>query len=314
MGRRRKVFELFRETWISYQRDGGPLLGGAVAFFAILSAAPLVVVAVAIAGAVFGESVARGELRSHVESLLGQRSTEGLLHILEVSYDPKAGLLATLAGLVVLSFAASRVFFMLRLGLNLIWGVRVKPRQRLREAAATLARKRLISLGMVVLCGIALFVVLAAKTAFAAVDTLLGDQIRIAWAWRAVDTLVSLGVLTVVFASMYKVLPDVRIAWKDVWVGAVLTSLLMTGGSLLLGLYLGRVVLLSTYGAAGSLVLVLLWVYYSGQIFFFGAAFTEVWARSFGKGVVPEPHAERIQLSPPDEENAPPWLTGRPPE
>ncbi len=308
MGRRRKAFELLRDTWIVFQRDGGPLLGGAVAFFAILSAAPLVIIAVAIAGTVFGEEAARGELTVQVRSVVGREAGDVLLRFLGSSHDPGASAFASLVGLVVLFFAASRVFVMLRLGLNLIWGVRVKPRQRLRKAAATLAHKRLISLGMVILCGLSLLVILGFKASFGAVDAVLGSEVEIGWAWRTVEILVSLALLTLLFAAMYKVLPDVRIGWRDVLVGGTLTAFLMSIGTFLIGLYLGHVSLASTYGAAGSLVLLLLFVYYSGQIFFLGAAFTEVWARSVGRGVVPEPHAERVALPPPDEDNAPPWL------
>lgn len=286
-------------------------MGGAVAFFAILSAAPLVVVAVAIAGVVFGEEAARGELRFQIRTTLGQESGDVLLGLLTSSYNPKAGAFASLVSLVILFYGASRVFVMLRLGLNLIWGVRVKPHRQLKKAAATLARKRLVSLGMVVLCGLLLLIVLSVKTGVSAVDKWLGEGLQISWAWRGLETTASFGVLTVLFASMYKVLPDVRLAWRDVWFGSLLTSALMSAGIFLIGLYLGTVGPSSTYGAAGSFVLVLFWVYYSGQIFFLGAAFTEVWARRFGRGVVPEPHAERMAVSPKDEDNAPPWLSGK---
>ena len=307
MSRRKQALELLSDTWVNFQRDGGPLLGGAVAFFAVLSAAPLVMVAVAIAGVVYGEEVARGELRWRVRSAMGQKGGDLVMRFIEASVDSQAGVVATIVGVAVVLFAASRLFVMLRLGLNLIWGVRIKPKRTLKSAAATLARKRLISFGMVVLCGLLLMVVLTFKTGFSAVDNLLGDAVHIGWFWRVLEFFVSMAVLTVLFASMYKVLPDARIAWKDVWIGATLTAALMSIGSLLIGLYLGYVGPASTYGAAGSLVLLLLWVYYSGQIFFMGASFTEVWAHRYGGGVTPEPHAERMVLAP-REDSVPPWI------
>jgi len=311
MGKRRATVELLRDTWVNFQRDGGPLLGGAVAFFGLLSAAPLVMVAVAIAGAVFGEDAARGELRWQIRSTFGSEVGDFLLRLLQGSHDPGAGLVATSISVVILFFAASRVFAMLRLGLNLIWGVKVKPKQRLKKAAATLARKRLVSLGMVILCGALLLLVVAVKAGFSAVGGLFEGQIEIRGIHRVLELIGSFAILAVLFAAMYKVLPDVRIAWRDVWIGGALTALLMSAGSALIGLYLGYVGPSSTYGAAGTLMLLLLWVYYSGQIFFLGASFTEVWATRFGKGVLPEPHAERIAITPRDEENAPPWLSDR---
>ena len=311
MSKRRNTLELLKATWTNFQRDGGPLLGGAVAFFALLSAAPLVMVAVAVAGAVFGEEAVRGELRWQIRSTFGARTGDFLLRLIQGSYDPEAGIVAAIVSIAVIVFAASRVFAMLRLGLNLIWGVKVKPQRRLKNAAATLARKRLVSFGMVILCSVMLLSIVAVKTGLAAIGGVLGEGIEIGWAYRLLEVLASFALLTLLFAAMYKVLPDVIISWRDVWIGGALTAFLMSAGSALIGLYLGYVGPSSTYGAAGSLVLLLLWVYYSGQIFFLGASFTEVWATRFGKGVVPEPHAERMVLTPHDEENAPPWLSGR---
>ena len=318
MSRRRNTLTLLRDTWTNFQRDGGPLLGGALAFFGLLSAAPLVMVAVAIAGAVFGEEAVRGELRWQIRSTFGRRIGDFLLNLLQGSYDPEAGFVAAMISIGIVLFAASRVFAMLRLGLNVIWGVKVKPQRRLKKAAATLARKRFFSFAMVLLCSALLLAVVAVKAGLTAIGAWIEGPNDISWVVRVVEVVVSFTLLAVLFTAMYKVLPDARISWRDVWIGGALTAFLMSIGSALIGLYLGYVGPSSTYGAAGSLVLLLLWVYYSGQIFFLGASFTEVWATRFGAGVIPESYAERVPFKrreegTEEEENPPSWLEQRSP-
>jgi membrane protein len=201
------------------------------------------------------------------------------------------GVMATILGTAALLFGATGVFGELQDSLNTIWEVKPKPGRGWRG----LVQDRLLSVGMVLAVAFLLVVSLVVSATLAAVGTFVGGYVgALAPVWHAIDVLVSVAVLTALFAAIFKWLPDVHIAWRDVWIGAAVTAILFTLGKLLIGLYLGRSSVTSVYGAAGSLVILLLWVYYSAQILFFGAELTQVWANQYGSRVVPAANAEPV--------------------
>lgn len=277
-------------TFIS---KGGVLFSAAIAFYAMLSAAPLLVIAVAIAGQWFGQEAAQGELIRRLKEPLGADAAILVSRLLQQTDEAeKGGWAASLLSGAVILFGASRLFAQLQDALNFIWGVQIRTGRGIRKAAGLLMRKRLLSFLMVVASGLMLGVVLLANTALSAVHSALGELVAFSEVWRVMEFSVSLGVLGFMCALTFQLLPDVRLAWRDVWLGAFVTAFLLSAGTLLISLYLGYVSPSSTYGAAGSMVLLLLWVYYSAHIFFFGAVFTREWAHEYGRGVRPEPWAE----------------------
>jgi len=273
---------LFGEAIRGYVRNAGPLLSGAIAFYAMLRAAPIMVITVAMAGAFFGEEAARKELVTQLQGPLGAPGAQLVNTALKDAGSLGGGFVATLIGAGVAFWAASRLFAQLHLALNHTFGVREKEKATITKATGSMLRKRLLSVGMVLLCGALLVSLLVAKTVLLGVVALIDDVIRIPWAFRLVEALASTGALAVLIGVMYKLLPDVRLAWRDVSIGSLTTALLLSIGSEVIGAYLGTFSLASSFGAAGSFVLVLLWAYYSSQIFFFGAEFSQVWAARRG--------------------------------
>jgi membrane protein len=250
----------------------------------MLSLAPLVVVVLAIASAVFGGPAAREELVAQMSGLAGEQAAQAIESLLASAYQETGqGILATTLGVVLLVFSATGVFAELQDALNTIWGVKPPP------TVSTLwgfVRVRFLSFSMV--CGVAflLIVSLIVSAALAAVGTYVGGlQGRLASVLRVVHLVISVGLLGVLFSLMFELLPDAKISWRDVWVGGMATAVLFAVGKYLIGLYLGSSSIGSAYGAAGSFAVLFVWVYYSAQIFFFGAAFTRTYADRFGSRV-----------------------------
>jgi membrane protein len=246
---------------------------------------------IAIAGLVFGHDAAQNRIVSTLQGVVGPEGARAIQSLIQQASRPSSGILAALLGIVTLLIGAGGVVGQLHDSLNTIWGVEPKPGRGLWG----LLRDRFLSFGMVLGIGFLLLVSLVVSAGLAALIQVMGGMLPGgAVVWHGVELLVSFGLITVLFALIYKVLPDVHLAWRDVWIGAAMTSLLFTLGKLLLGLYLGRKGVTSAYGAAGSLVLVLLWVYYSALIVFFGAEFTQVYANTYGAGVRPTEQAVAI--------------------
>jgi membrane protein len=273
----RVAWDLLKATATKWLADDAPRLGAALAFYTMLSVAPLLVVVAAIAGLVYGQEAARGELVQQLEGLVGRQGAEALQSMLANAYHPGAGVIASVVGVIVLLLGATGVFVELQGSLNRIWGAQ----SRAPGGAWGFFRARLLSFLMILAVGLLLLASLLLSAALTAVGHHFGGA---GWPllWRAINLVVSLGVITVLFALLFKLLPDAGVAWKDVWVGAALTGVLFTIGKYLIGLYLGSSALGSTYGAAGSLAVFLVWVYYSAQILFFGAEFTQVYASRHG--------------------------------
>jgi membrane protein len=249
-----------------------PRLGAALAYYTVLSMAPLLVLAVAIAGFVFGAQAARGEIVYQVESLVGGDVARIVQELLKDAHRPESGIAATAVGALTLFIGASAAFGELRDALNLIWDARP-----MEMDIGSILRFRLFAFAIVATTGFLLLVslVISALLAFLTRD-LKGHFALPGFVAVAMDPVVSVGVITLLFALIYKFIPDARVQWRDVWLGAAFTAVAFTIGKIAIGLYLGKAGVGSAYGAAGSLVVLLVWVYYSSQIFFFGAEFTKV--------------------------------------
>jgi membrane protein len=264
-------------------------LAAALSYYTLFSLAPLLIIAIAVAGFVFGREAAENQVVETLRGLVGQESAKAIQAIIaEAGYRPRAGAFSTALGITMLLIGAGGVVGQLQLSLNRIWRVAAKPGQSIWG----FIRQRFISFAMVLATGFLLLVSLMVSALLSAVATLVSGLFgNIAIFSQVLDIAMSLLFVTLLFALIYKYLPDARIAWRDVWIGAALTSCLFTVGKVLIGLYLGSSGVSSVYGAAGSLITVLLWVYYSALIFFLGAEFTQVYALRFGSGVVPEASA-----------------------
>jgi membrane protein len=262
--------------------DNAASQGAALAFYTIFSLAPVVIVAIAVAGAVFGREAAEGEILRQIQALVGHAGAVTIQTVIQKADRPALGIIASMIGLLTVLVGASGAFLELQDDLNKIW--KVKPRSERFWVCAL--RKRLLSFGLVVGTGFLLLVSLALSAALAAVGTFMGHLLPIpAFLLESMNFLLSFAVIMLLFAMIFKILPDTPIAWGDVWIGAAVTSLLFTFGKMLIGLYLGRSSVASAYGAAGSLVIMLVWVYYSAQIALFGAEFTRVYTNKHGSRV-----------------------------
>ena len=283
------IFKLLQEAFKEWQDDKVSLLAAALAYYTVFSITPLLVIAIAIAGAVFGQDTARGEILQQINSLVGEKGAQAIEMALANADQPQLGSIASIISVVILLIGASGVFAQLQQALNTVWEVKAKPNGGIGE----FIRKRLLSFGMVLVIGFLLLVSLVLSAMLSGIGKLeLNILPGLAPVWQVVNFAVSFGFVALLFAFIYYYLPDVKIRWKDVWVGAIITALLFTVGKFLIGLYLGRGSLGSTYGAAGSLIVFLTWVFYSAQILLFGAEFTQVYARKYGRKIRPNNHAE----------------------
>lgn len=283
--RSRRWSALIHETIVQWLDVDAPRLAAALAYYAIFAMAPLLVIVTAVAGLVFGEAAVRGRLEQQVAMLVGPDAAVTISELVQSVSRPQAGVLATVIGLVTLLIGATGVFVELQNALNAIWRV---PKRN-GDIWRGLLRERLVSFAMILGVGFLLLVSLILSTAVtAAADFLPLEVSHLHTLLRLADIGLAFGLTTALFAMIFKVLPDVSIHWNDVWLGAAVTSLMFTFGRVLIGLYLGRSAVASAYGAAGSLAVVLIWVYYSTQILFLGAEFTHVYAQR-RRGADPKP-------------------------
>ena len=276
----RALWRLVREAVSAWSDDYAPSMGAALAYYTLFSVAPLLLIVISVAGLVFGEDAARGEIMEQLQGLIGSDSAKAVESLLQSVNKPAKGVVGTVVGLLVLVIGATTVFGELQDAMDRIWRTKPPP----SGGIVNLLRTRLLSLGLVLGIGFLLMVSLVVSAALAALgrwwSPWLGEGLLL-----LADTLnfiVSLALMTVIFAQIYKWLPRVRLAWRDVWIGAAITSLLFTVGKTLIGYYIGRSGIASTFGAAASLVVLLVWVYYSAQIFLLGAEFTRAYAVRYG--------------------------------
>jgi membrane protein len=276
----RALFDLFKQAFSSWKNDYAPSMGAALAYYTIFSVAPLLLIVISVAGLVFGQDAARGEIFAQLSGLMGAQGALAVQGMLEAVNKPMEGIVATVIGVTILVVGATTVFGELQDAMDRIWRA---PAREETSGVWSIVRVRLLSFSMVMGIGFLLMVSLVASAALAALGKWWAPVFG-GWATLAqgVNFAFSFVMVTVVFAMIYKLMPRVRVEWRDVWIGAGVTALLFTVGKHLIGLYIGKSSVASGYGAAGSLVVVLVWVYYSAQIFLLGAEFTWVYAQRFG--------------------------------
>lgn len=287
MVRRRIDFiGLIRETITEWNRHNVSRLAAALAYYTVFSLAPLVIISIAIAGAVFGENAARGEIVRQIEGLIGRAGAETVETIIQNTSEVSSNRLVAIAGLVTLIIGATAVFGLLQDAMNIIWSVPQQasdPNRRWWWGLVLIARKRFISFLMLLGAGFLLLVSLVISAVLALISNFVGSHVPgFDFLTQSLNFIASLAVVTLLLAMIYKIVPDTPVAWGDVSLGAGLTALLFTLGKLVIGLYLGNSGVASPYGAAGSVIVILIWVYYSAQILFLGAEFTQVFARRYG--------------------------------
>jgi len=279
----RVVWALLGETAVAWYEDRAPRLGAALAFYTVFALAPGLIFIIALAALLLGKEAAQGQIINEVQDLIGAAGAHAIEAAIESARSAGGSLVATSLGVLTLLFGLWGVFGELQDALNTIWGVTTRPGRGVIGAI----KERFWSFTMVVGIGFLLLVSLAASAWLAAVGKFFAQLLPLPVAvMETANALLSFVTITLMFAVIYKLLPDVRITWRNVWVGAAVTALLFTIGKSLIGLYLGRSTVASVYGAAGSLVVILLWIYYSAQVVFFGAEFTKVYSRRFGAVVV----------------------------
>lgn len=281
-------FRLFKTATKDFFADSAPRLGASVAYYTIFSISPLVIIVIAIASFFFGAEAARGQVFEQISGLVGAKGAEAIESTISLAATQRHGLVATTVAVVTLLLGSTGVFMELQAALNTIWEVKQQP----GAGIWSFIQHRLLSFAMVLSIGFLLLVSLVLTTAISTLGKFIGSRIHGIEAFSQVlNFAASFGVITVLFAFIFKYMPDVRLPWRDVWFGAGFTSLLFTVGKLALGLYLAKSTTTSAFGAAGSLVVVIMWVYYSAQILFFGAELTQAYAKQRGAKVVPKKHA-----------------------
>ena len=273
------LFELIRKSVISWSDDYAPSMGAALAYYTVFSIAPLLLIVIAIAGLIYGEDAARGAIFNQISGLVGNDGAAAIQGLLKSVNKPSESIIATVVGIGTLLLGATTVFGELQDALNRIWRA---PALVDKGGVWSLLRRRLLAFGMILTIGFLLIVSLILSAILAAV----GSWMQSFAAWEVVLHLINFAisfcVTTVLFAMIYKIMPRVNIAWRDVWLGAAVTSLLFSIGKFLIGLYIGKTGVASGFGAAGSLAVLLVWIYYSTQVFLMGAEFTWVYANLHG--------------------------------
>jgi membrane protein len=258
------MWRMFKEALSAWQNDGAPSMGAALSYYTLFSIAPLILIVVAIAGLAFGDEAARGEIFEQLTGLVGREGAQAIENLVLHANRPATGTVAMLGGTAALVLGAMGVFGELQNALDRIWRA---PTDKRMSGWLSVLRSRLLSFAMILAIAFVLMVSLVAGAIAAAIG-----------GWWVLDAALSFAITTLLFALIYKIVPRVRIRWGDVWVGAAVTAALFALGKVLIGLYLGRASVASTFGAAGSLVVVMVWVYYSAQVFLLGAEFTRIYA------------------------------------
>jgi membrane protein len=283
-----RLWALLKDTFTAWTNDKVPRHGAALAYYTVLSLVPLLVVIIAMIGLIFGQEAAQGYIVQQLANLVGPQSAEAIKEMIHRANQPKTGMVATVVAGATLLFGASGVFGQLQDSLNAIWGVQPKEGRGIWG----MLKDRFVSFAALLGTGFLLLVSLVLSAGLAAFGQWFGGWLPAPeFLLQALEFLISFAVITGLFAMMFKVLPDARVAWSDVWVGAALTALLFTIGKFAIGLYLGKSNVGSAYGAAGSLVILLVWVYYSAQILLFGAEFTQAYAKAVGRQISPSEDA-----------------------
>jgi len=277
-----RLWKLIKDAVMNFIADGALSQGAAIAYYTIFSIAPVLVIAIAVTGLAFGQEAAQGAIVGELGALMGQQSADAIQAMIKSAGNHRSGTIATILGIGTLILTASGVFGQMQSALNLIW--KAEP----KAGVSRLVKTRVASLGLVAALGFLLMVSLVVSAALSALDSYLNGILPgVHLLLELANFVVSLALIALLFAAIYKVLPDKPIAWRDVVAGAVVTSILFTIGKSLIGFYIGHSNVASSYGGAGAFVIVLLWIYYSSQIFLLGAEFTHVYAETHGSHAAP---------------------------
>jgi len=282
------AWTMTRQTFSEWSDDKGGRLGAALSYYTVFSLAPLLLIVISIAGLAFGRAAAEGTIFTQLSGLIGADAARLIQAAVAKANHSKGGILGTAIGLVVLLAGATGVVTELQDALDTVWKVKPKPNRGIRG----IVRTRLLSVAMILALGFLLLVSLVVSAGLSAFSgwlrAVMGDIAILSW---AIDAAVALAVISTLIALIYKILPDAKVAWRDVWVGALATAFLFLIGKYLISLYIGRASVASAFGAAGSLAVLLVWIYYSAQIVLLGAEFTRVYANRFGAKVRPSEQA-----------------------
>ena len=289
--RAKNIFSMLKDTFFEWNNDEPFRQSAVIAYYSIFSLPALLIIIINVVGIVFGKEAVQGEVSSQISGLVGPEAAQQVQSIIASTSQQGNDILGIVVGIGTLLFGATGVFYQLQQSLNNVWEVELKP----NAGYARIAIDRATSLGVILAIGFLLLVSLVLTAALTALGGWVGRQLPdfMLFLFQIVNFLVSFGVVTVLFALIYKVLPDVKISWKAVWVGAMVTALLFTIGKSAIGFYFGKFNPASAFGAAGSIILILLWVNYSALIFLFGAEFTQVYARRYGERIEPNSYAQR---------------------
>lgn len=308
MSTRKFSLPKWASTWINaaknWNADGAFAHSASVSFYTLFSLAPITIIVLSIAGFVFGEEVATRQFNEQISALVGKGSAEMIQQTVQEAKPQRRGWTSTIMSVGMLVVGATTVFAQLQNALNRIWGVKTKPS---RSGWVVLIMQRLISFAMVLTIGFLLLISLILTTALASFAQYLEGLMALPrFVMQGAELLVTLGVITILFATMFKIMPDVQLRWRDIWRGAFVTALLFSGGRLLIALYLKYSDVASVYGAAGSLVGLLIWVYYSCAILFYGVEFTRAHREQEGLRVKPKEtavlvHTESVETPPAEE-------------
>jgi membrane protein len=271
---------LLKETYAAWSEDNASQLGAALAFYTIFSLAPILIIMVAVVGVFLGKESVQIYLLRELTEVIGKNNANYIMSTLQTSYHEGSGIRATLIAIAIMLVGSTTVCVMLKNALNTMWGVDGRP-----SGLFNMIKDRIMSSLIIFFAGAFLFFSMIISSFISTVSNFIDIPFIF---YSTIDNIVSIILLTLLFSMLYKILPDVKISWEDVWVGGAITAILFTLGKFLLGLYLARSTVSSAYGAAGSLVILLLWVYYSAQIIFLGAEFTQVYARKYGSEIVPK--------------------------
>ncbi len=292
----KNIWEMLKDAGNNWLEDKAMRMGAALAYYTAFSIAPLLIIAIGIASLVFGQAAAQKQIVGQVSGVIGQPAATAIQDMLQHTWSTSGGVWATVVGIIVLLIGSTGVFVELQDSLNTIWKVTPRPGRPIWEILS----ERFLSFTVVIGIGFLLLVSLLVSAALSALGGFLTptSQPGSVVLWQVINNLISFAFITLLFAFMLKALPDVKIPWRSVWIGAILTALLFSVGKYLIGVYIGRTSTASAFGAAGSLVLILVWVYYSALIFLFGVELTRVYALRSGAPIAIADHA--ISLTPED--------------
>ncbi|MGE5681920.1 MAG: YihY/virulence factor BrkB family protein [Bacillota bacterium] len=289
----KEIWSFIKQLFSEYSENKVPKLGASLAYYTIFSIAPLLIIAIAVAGFIFGKDAAQGQLSGQLKSLVGNEGAILIQTAIQNSSNVSSGIIATLVSILTLIIGATAVFIEIQDSLNTIWKVRPRSEKPFKD----FFRTRLTSFILVVGMGFLLMVSLIVSAAISALTDLIDKYLSVpGYVFQLIDIVLSLSVIFVLFSMIFKLLPDVELKWKDVRTGALFTTILFVVGKYLIGLYLGKSSVSSVYGAASSLAIILVWIYYSSQILYLGAEFTYVYVQRYGPGVKPSAYADIVTV------------------